>query len=884
MRSSVFAIIIAALLLSACGQLNSYCGDGICSVGEMCEQDCDGGTATLSWTDKSRTEDGFEIERQDGNDAFSLLTVIGSDETRYIDAPLELGTRYAYRVRGYRDDPASTSAYSNIATVQTRSNDGTAALREITIMVRIAKDDPTSENINIVIQLAQERQERILHELEVNPLALHTQLIPSDVRRDMPAEALELIEQPVQLTGAIEMTSFDDFEQQRSWNEYAITVKEDGDRERYDLYATPDQQPAPGEGQVTGYVLGTAVIAESIEYERTPVVADATGEQRTLHMLIKSVDAQGTLPTMEQVKDRIDKGPFALFINETSYGKTWFTNDVTDWIAVEGNAREFHSSLALDLHKEGTVDLSKYDRIVYHIWGASGGFSCVDKCPIQDEENFFNLSQSLVGLYSIDQITSSYEQSSYFDFVLAHELGHALGVIHANSIECTGTTAENEECRHSEYGNAFDVMGTGGYSWHINSAMKEALGWFDENAVQYVTTTGTYTIKPLEQEMGVRSLRIPVPGSQGMSIEYRRPIGFDSNLQRQDLVLNTRGAMINYIQEGTFMATRIIDASKTTSGDVRALQIGESYADPGNGVIIGPVISATADELTLNITRMEPQCVRKKPLIGTDYNIYIVERGQKQIWVANSLQSMDSPSCNSRTADVSLEEMSRGAKVIEAEPTSSILLEPGKASYISMIFNVSESAPYGLSFINMTVTTDTSVFSKETYSIDIVNPLESTLVESKGAVMPGAKEVEIAVFDVKSNARYPAGTQNTYVPGYPINNVMVSIWPLSSFDSVKLRIEKGGQTSDYIISNEQYDPWIEMKGTWLNEGEKARISIIADVSPSTDRSQQATFTMRLCSHMHYGCYPISGAELSGQVMFNEEPELPAPTDLVVELG
>jgi|GEM_PF-1587001 len=66
----------------------------------------------LSWTDNSSSEDGFIIERSEGNNTlYSELTRAGSNTVTYSDANIVNGKKYYYRIAAY--DGTLTSDYSN---------------------------------------------------------------------------------------------------------------------------------------------------------------------------------------------------------------------------------------------------------------------------------------------------------------------------------------------------------------------------------------------------------------------------------------------------------------------------------------------------------------------------------------------------------------------------------------------------------------------------------------------------------------------------------------------------------------------------------------------------------------------------------------------------
>jgi hypothetical protein len=73
----------------------------------------------LSWTDNSTNEQGFRIERCQGNNCtdFAQIAQVGANITAFQDTGLSRFTRYRYRVRAFNG--GGNSAYSNIAAART---------------------------------------------------------------------------------------------------------------------------------------------------------------------------------------------------------------------------------------------------------------------------------------------------------------------------------------------------------------------------------------------------------------------------------------------------------------------------------------------------------------------------------------------------------------------------------------------------------------------------------------------------------------------------------------------------------------------------------------------------------------------------------------------
>jgi YVTN family beta-propeller protein len=76
---------------------------------------------SLSWSDNSDNETGFEIERRTSDSAFSLIYRVGLNITSYRDTGLDSYTTYYYRVRAYNAE--EYSPFSNEASATTRVTD-----------------------------------------------------------------------------------------------------------------------------------------------------------------------------------------------------------------------------------------------------------------------------------------------------------------------------------------------------------------------------------------------------------------------------------------------------------------------------------------------------------------------------------------------------------------------------------------------------------------------------------------------------------------------------------------------------------------------------------------------------------------------------------------
>jgi chitodextrinase len=181
--------------------------------------------------------------------------------------------------------------------------------------------------------------------------------------------------------------------------------------------------------------------------------------------------------------------------------------------------------------------------------------------------------------------TASFINGSMTLRVVAHELGHNLGVHHASSESCTNASnvrvTLSSTCTSSEYGDPFSVMGSAStrlhHNWH-----RAQLGF--TNAGQTITTSGNYLLAPADSGGTPRLLRIARSDGTYFQFEFRQPTGIFDNFSVSDPAVN--GVTIRIAPNPTtIVQSQLLDATPDTSTFSDApLAVGRTFTDPFTGM------------------------------------------------------------------------------------------------------------------------------------------------------------------------------------------------------------------------------------------------------------------------------------------------------------
>ncbi|MCW1923866.1 autotransporter-associated beta strand repeat-containing protein [Luteolibacter arcticus] len=299
--------------------------------------------------------------------------------------------------------------------------------------------------------------------------------------------------------------------------------------------------------------------------------ARTTGNFRAIYIRTTFPDQLAAPCTEDQAAD--DMRDAARYLQETSFGKLTLTSTVTPVIVLpqtrawydqkDGDAVDGVDVLSVTQQQARAAvlnlgyDYTQYDIVIVRINGATQGSS------------WGSLGGSNVWL---DENGMG---------VACHEIGHTLGLGHANSWNTTDGTAYGDGSVQ-EYGNPFDEMGASyGFNRHYNSISKRVLGWLPSSHVHLPTANGVYRIHAYDQprlETGKQyGLSVKKDSVRSYNIEYHPLMG--GLLADSALVLYS-GAIRDPDGKNS-NAGYLLDTTPGTTGGKNdgGIQVGRTYSD-----------------------------------------------------------------------------------------------------------------------------------------------------------------------------------------------------------------------------------------------------------------------------------------------------------------
>ena len=452
--------------------------------------------------------------------------------------------------------------------------------------------------------LAHERRDELAALLADHPDLVLQHALSAKERAMLPADVQDLVESDEDTEGDLEVLHEDG----ATGSRYHYFL--DRGTDRLSLHFAKDA-PALQTGdrvRVAGLRVGQALTLGSAPAQLT-VLATALpntfGAQNTAVILVNFQDKPTeTWLTPAQARDVVF-GPGSLpsvsnFYLEGSYQQTWLAGDVYGVFTIPVSSTVCNSSAIATAAQQvataqvGSTKMATYTRFVYAFPRNACGWWGLATIGGQPSRAWIN------GIFE--------------NTVVAHEMGHNLGLFHSHALDC-GSTTIGSTCTHLEYGDALDVMGSATPPRHYNAVQKELLGWLGYGSSPPITTvqaSGVYALDPyVTPGPNPKALKIPTPSGDWYYVEYRQPVGFDAGIST-----NVRsGVLVHLWSAANPDGIYLLDMTpSTTSWQDPALTLNNTFSDPAAAITITPTWLDSTAGVSVTIGG-GVSCVRNNPSV-----------------------------------------------------------------------------------------------------------------------------------------------------------------------------------------------------------------------------------------------------------------------------
>ena len=362
------------------------------------------------------------------------------------------------------------------------------------------------------------------------------------------------------------------------------------------------------------------------------------GPQPTLVLLVRFADSPAPMPITPEAANHLVFDQLNEWLGEVSYERFWLHGHVSGWhtLAVtesqvqtyEGCDRLKILEAAIDFleTETNTLPLANFERLILMFPQVNCGFAGYGA-----SEPITLLSQGQVIQLSVLWAPAQNRT------ILAHEMGHTLGLGHPGALDCGDVVIgpeEGKDCISRHPFDWYDNMGKGQLA-HYSAPNKAMLGWLDADQIITVNPAGDvgmHTIIPLSAPASIAGpravrFRTRVDGfgrGHWYYLEYRQPIGFDDQPQwalERDVyqgallrLLRFHDPSVNKVEKDLPLRIDFHPGIPSSALDYQqsALLSGEIYEAPSGWHI--EIESADSQALTARITLPAHSQIPREPL------------------------------------------------------------------------------------------------------------------------------------------------------------------------------------------------------------------------------------------------------------------------------
>ncbi len=584
-------------------------------------------------------------------------------------------------------------------------------------------------------QLAEQRQQVFLSLMDEDADKAASVQFPTDLISSLPGPAQAAIEKRTSLQGKLSVTHGETLNENTKQleNPFFIYELSDAKGKKTKLHFKGEGLDELGGAtiNVSGLQAGADMAVVSLtdtKVAQAAVVAPATNKK--VAVVLFNFSDNTTQPwTSDQVRTAVfgtSGSTTSLFYQQASFGKYGLTGiqsatgDVYGWYTISDTSTACNngtwSGHAQQAATAAGVNLTGYDSVIY-------AFPGVTAC---------NWS----GMGQLPGNTVWINGQGTNPNVVAHELGHNFGAHHANLYSCTGADGAavplSSTCTSVEYGDPFDVMGRLVLA-NFNNFHAGQLGYLSSGNTRTVTTSGTYTVAPVEQPAaGVISLRIPRDyNASGQPISYyyleaRQPSVLD-NWQPTSAFYSVFSSVLIRIAPDypTVTQSQLINmhpAMQPVQG--AGLLAGETFNDPQRNISV-TVQSVTSAGATVSVTAAQIACVHANPTVSlTPVTQWTTPGGA----LAYTLQIVNNDGVGCQASTFNLASTLSNPGVTQSPATNQFSLAPGSSTSQTITLTSTGSITAGFYTATETVTNSASPTSAATATANynVSSPADTT--------------------------------------------------------------------------------------------------------------------------------------------------------------